>query len=1561
MLQKKYSLLIFFLFFSGLMHAQYQDSSYILLKNNPAIHHKIPENKAYPKKKNIRNYEYNSIFLKSDYIEIGIHPAASFGSDLWTEIPDNYHPTHTYWSIQYFMDTLVGFNYDIGKDGYENGDPDYMGDYFVPGTPLEGWGVEWTNNTTEHTFINYGAIADYAGNSYFQILPVEFLDKSTPYEKIAYWKGHANNNEERLTIEQTVRLGNNKSHFTIEVVITNTGNVSLDSVEYFRNVDPDQEVRLVDFQYVTRNYVVAQPGEPGNPDTAMVVAKGLTYGAPLILGTIDSRARVTAEKEVNKDGPIVDPDDILDTPNTPEESNPLEGDYQIALAYRLGKLEPGECVSFVYYYNMTELVPGEIVFPLHPDFLFQNQSPYEILFTDNSYGIGAAAIINRWWDFDNDGIFDASGDSVTHRYLCSGNYPVKYKVQLCDGSLDSVSQTIHIQQNDIFNYFPDDTVICQGDTAFFTAHQGFESYTWYNGSNNRDFFTDTAGVFWIDITDEQGCAFRDSVEVYVQDLPQPDLGPDINECVGTPIQLEPGNFEEYIWNTGSLSPQIQVKAPGDYAVLVKDRYGCQGSDTIRVNLYPFNRGQANVWYFGWAAGLDFNTTPPTVLTDGQTNTYEGVATISNPNGELLFYTDGKTVWDSSHTVMPNGTELFGHSSSSQSGVIVPQPASNNLHYLFSVDAYAGDSGVHYSVVDMSLRNDSGDVTVKNVPLFTPSTEKLTAIRHSNNIDVWVIGHEWNSSRFLSYKLTSFGLDTVPVISESGLEHSNNYPDSYTNYIGYMKSSPDGSKLAVAMKDIKTVQVFDFDNSTGKINNPLTLTGFEDLVYGVEFSPDGSKLYVSEFNYRITQFDLTAGNEKDIQNSAFVLRAYSPRQTGALQLAVNGKIYVAIDFFKWVGVIHNPNAAGWDCGFEKTAVKLKDYSRIGLPNFVQSYFNTPGFNYKNACFSEQTQFESYNLSDVDSIYWNFDDNDTFSRDFHPSHTFSDTGIYQVQAIFYQSCVIDTVVREITIYPPMEKPYLGKDTTICYGSPLMLSTPFSATHYLWNDSTHSTSSKITVHEGGTYILQVADINGCSNSDTIEVIEYPLINLDFDVSHVVCYGEKNGEIDLSVNGGTPPYTILWSNDSTTEGISALSPGMYSVTVTDKHCSFTDSAAIMQADTAIELSVSGTDTVCFNQTGNINLSVSGGMPPYSYYWSNDSTSRNLTNVPAGNYSVNLTDSFGCTRQTNFMIAEIPEININLLVDTLDCYNGENSMIQVQVYGGIPPYQYSLDSSTFVTENNFSPSQPGQHIIYVKDDFGCIENDTTTLYFSPEIITLADTTYPATCYGYNDGTLLYHAQGGSGQLRYSIDNENWQENGIFMQLAAGAYYVVVKDSLGCTLKDTVLVSQPDDLVLSLDIQNPSCSQLNDGKITAFAIGGTPPYFYNWSTGVQDSILENVGAGIYTMLVKDSHSCTDTDSAILTAAFCESSIEMPNVFSPNQDGYNDYFHPKAKHIVELECTIYNRWGRKIAIINEVTGKWDGKNMRNNNLAPKGVYYYMLKAKGLDGKHYKLQGFFHLLR
>jgi hypothetical protein len=344
------------------------------------------------------------------------------------------------------------------------------------------------------------------------------------------------------------------------------------------------------------------------------------------------------------------------------------------------------------------------------------------------------------------------------------------------------------------------------------------------------------------------------------------------------------------------------------------------------------QGETSKWYFGNSAAVDFQGSVPAALTNSVMNTSEGSASIADASGNLLFYTNGNTVWNASHAAMPNGTGLFGSSISCQSAVIVRRPSSLTLYDVFTMRNWTDvGNGAHHSIVDMSLDGGLGDVTTKNTLIYGNTRESLTAVCHANGTDYWIVLHDMFTNEFHSYHLTAAGLATVPVISAVGAVFTGG------NRYGALKASPDGLKLAYALGGSGgvTTEVYDFDRITGAVSNPITLNnGTFGNAYGVEFSSNNQVLYICEFNgTTIQQVNLAAGSP------ALILASKTDITTGVntksnLQLAPDNKIYVCLRFQAFLGVIDNPNTLGVGCNYVNNAVSLSGRTcGIGLPNFA----------------------------------------------------------------------------------------------------------------------------------------------------------------------------------------------------------------------------------------------------------------------------------------------------------------------------------------------------------------------------------------------------------------------------------------------------------------------------------------------------------------------------------------------------------------------------------------------------------------------------------------------------
>jgi gliding motility-associated-like protein len=349
----------------------------------------------------------------------------------------------------------------------------------------------------------------------------------------------------------------------------------------------------------------------------------------------------------------------------------------------------------------------------------------------------------------------------------------------------------------------------------------------------------------------------------------------------------------------------------------------------------FSQNQNNIWYFGDKAGLNFNTNPPSTLNDGVFSHAEGISSICDVNGDLLFFTNGIKVWNANREQMPNGFGLLGDNSSSQI-LIVPKPGDCNIYYIFTTPSQSLEVATYYSTIDMQLDFGNGDVVNKNTLLTAPSAERITATFHNNGTDYWVVLQELGSDKFLSFSVNTSGVNLTPVMSTSGIANT-----QINDAVGCMKFSANGKKLCTANELGNTkCQLFNFDNQTGIVSNGFVLS--DTAAYGVEFSDDDSKLYLSRYGkFRLTQYDLSSNNPATIKSSEIVLANFNTisENGGSLQIGSDKKIYIARNNKSFLGVIEKPNLPGLSCNYISNAVSLgSKICLAGLPNLIKNYPN-----------------------------------------------------------------------------------------------------------------------------------------------------------------------------------------------------------------------------------------------------------------------------------------------------------------------------------------------------------------------------------------------------------------------------------------------------------------------------------------------------------------------------------------------------------------------------------------------------------------------------------------------
>lgn len=590
------------------------------------------------------------------------------------------------------------------------------------------------------------------------------------------------------------------------------------------------------------------------------------------------------------------------------------------------------------------------------------------------------------------------------------------------------------------------------------------------------------------------------------------------------------------------------------------RLRISGFSLLLALLCPFlNNAQTDAnWYFGLKAALKFNPTGnqavPVVLTNNAMETAEASATISDNAGNLLFYTNGVTVYNRNHSVMANGDGLNGNPSACQIAVI-PQPGSDHIFYIFTTDAFEHDflSGYTYSIVDMHDDGGLGGVISKNNLLWSSCTERITAIRHANGTDVWVITNDENSNIFRAWLITcnGFNASIPPVVSVSGAV-LNSHP---LMSVGVMKGSPDGRYLCQThfpFSDANTVssdyaQLFDFDNSTGIVSNARSLSFPATQYNHCEFSPDSKKLYLTRKNNKqLDQFDISQPTLAAILASRFSI----PTTTSYydIQLAMDEKIYLT-QANSQLARINFPNESGAACNFQRNAINVNPGSVfVGLPSHINDIVgsNTQGNGFAYTILDSCTGRVQFNaattLPGTISWLWEFGDN-TSSVEQNPIHLFTNpAALYTVKLTVTSSGSCGNLIRSRIIRPSgLVKPaadFTHKfvcDSGYIRFTNLSLDTAQPGISYLWDfgDGQFSNLSN-PVHEyqlEGNYVvkLKILTGNSCTNDSISFPVDFNRFSISINPDQTINYGQN---VLLSTNVTADSYSWSpgkWLNDST------------------------------------------------------------------------------------------------------------------------------------------------------------------------------------------------------------------------------------------------------------------------------------------------------------------------------------------------------------------------------------------------------------------------------------------------
>ncbi|MEO8473403.1 MAG: gliding motility-associated C-terminal domain-containing protein [Chryseolinea sp.] len=650
---------------------------------------------------------------------------------------------------------------------------------------------------------------------------------------------------------------------------------------------------------------------------------------------------------------------------------------------------------------------------------------------------------------------------------------------------------------------------------------------------------------------------------------------------------------------GATSATLTPDSAG-YYYLVATVGGCSTYAGVNIKEYGQQDQRANIWYFGNHAGIDFNPLPndpgPRAISNPVMNAPEGTSTISDRNGQVVFFTDGDKVWNRDNVEIATG--IGGDPASAQSTLIVPVPGDETLYYIFtSKEVYnaTGQYEVRYSLFDLKLNGGTGGLVQQNVLLFARSTERLTG--NAN----WLIAHEYGNNNFRSYKITVDGISS-PVVSSIGSDHS---LATQENGQGYMELGGN-NKLAVALSTPGTsnvVEIFDFADSSGVVSNfkSANLNTPNGEVYGLEFA--GQYLFATVNNLgggsQIQQISFDSLANPQVKKPPFTV---SGEKLGAIQSGPDGQIYVAVDGAAALSTITIPPDTTTLLTYNDAAFPLLggSNSNLGLPNFIQNLGDPvqgPSISVVGECIQDSIRFSGTATDAIDKFQWTVKQGATLitsSTEMEFAYLFTAPGLYNVTLELKNRCGLDTVMTQalnIKDVPPdpSKAAVLCKDELVLDANP----TDLPGLSYLW--STKDTTETITVNRQGRYRVTVTNAAGCTTDGQILAADNrPVVDLGNDLT--ICQNTTLPALDAQNPGATYAWTVngAVSGITRTHAVNTSVPSPptfeYEVIVTDPvtTCFVKDSVIYtINPNPVISAPVTTNPTTCGANDGTINMNI--------------------------------------------------------------------------------------------------------------------------------------------------------------------------------------------------------------------------------------------------------------------------------------------------------------------------------------------------------------------------------------
>lgn len=922
------------------------------------------------------------------------------------------------------------------------------------------------------------------------------------------------------------------------------------------------------------------------------------------------------------------------------------------------------------------------------------------------------------------------------------------------------------------------------------------------------------------------------------------------------------------------------------------------------NMLTFKNGYAEIVH------NFINPVPPDSNLFNYYNWGRGGISYSNPaTGKMEFIISNRVGFNRDYNDFPNDN-FIRSCPDDYSYHIIPFHDNSNRYYVIQFQDYSADLlqqqdglqvrcpnaiGLGYSIADLNMNNGLGDFSTVNNIITAPLTAQMTTVRHANGKDVWIIVHPYNSSQFSAILVTDNGIQ--PAVNSAAGPYVGG---GFSSVGGTLTATHDGKLLAGYSEADKTLQLFNFDNGTGRINSYKILP-YKESVGKLQFSPDNSKLYYICSN-GLYQYDL---NEGDVASTLTKVYNHPYAYTYDMQLAPDGKIYVTKtitlvnnEYTEYTGAVECPNLPQYACNFNPTALNTL---QVSFPDLINDFIKDPKAPLTtklNIGKDSAVCFGSYTITAPDgweSYRWN-------SGETTKAITVTKPGLYYVlTGNTGFSC--PSGYGYIIISDKAVKLNLGKDTSLCQGSPYRLHINDNYTNITWQNGSHTRDSVIT--KNNAYVISANDRNGCFTNDTIGIYFKNEPSAKFGPDTAIC---NNAPLVLSLYPQSNPFysgVYKWQDGSTNDKFTVTGSGTYRGTVSYSGCTVSDTIQVnyvnadnvyLGRDTALCLgdslllqsnidnaaylwstgvttrsiyaktsdrytvkvstsvcALTDTINVVFNNRPSFSLGsdtaicdkgtllLEPGTTTGSYLWQDHSANKNFTVNSPGLYWLQLTQD-GCIAADSINVAYKPLPEVNLGDDTGFCKG--QSLVLNAFKPGITSYFWQDQS----TQPSYVAKEKGIYSVRIVGNNGCVNSDSITISVQdpPSFSLGSDTILCATKtlnYHFNLPGATYLWNDGSAQNNYAVN-------------IAGNYSLTVSQS-GCSSSDTVNIGYKPMPKVNLGNDTVLCNN-NTFLLNAKNAGAT----YAWQDNSTQSFLTVMKAGRYYVQV-DLNGCTKADTILM--------------------------------------------------------------------------------------------------